>query len=103
MMGSSATSLSSMLDKKIDISTPNASLVTLDDTFDKGEFEEFLESDFVKITFKMEIGDLVDSEIMQLYPINFAKELYNSCYKWNDYTGCRTICSGNQRYRHSLQ
>ena len=78
MMGSSATSLSSMLDKKIDISTPNASLVTLDDTFDKGEFEEFLESDFVKITFKMEIGDLVDSEIMQLYPINFAKELYNS-------------------------
>lgn len=49
MMGSSATSLSSMLDKKIDISTPNASLVTLDDTFDKGEFEEFLESDFVKI------------------------------------------------------
>lgn len=78
MMGSSATSLSSMLDKKIDISTPNASLVQLDESFDKGEFEQFLESDFVKITFKMEIGDLVDSEIMQLYPIEFARELYDS-------------------------
>ena len=78
MMGSSATSLSSMLDKKIDISTPNASLVQLNDSFDKGDFEQFLESEFVKITFKMEIGDLVDSEIMQLYPIDFAKELYNS-------------------------
>lgn len=78
MMGSSATSLSSMLDKMIDISTPNASLVKIDETFDKGGFEEFLESDFVKITFKMEIDDLVDSEIMQLYPIDFAKELYDS-------------------------
>lgn len=78
MMGSSATSLSSMLDKKIDISTPNASLVQLDESFDKGEFDQFLESEFVKITFRMEIGDLVDSEIMQLYPIDFAKELYDS-------------------------
>lgn len=78
MMGSSATSLSSMLDKKIDISTPDASLVQLDDSFDKGEFDQFLEAEFVKITFRMEIGDLVDSEIMQLYPIEFAKELYDS-------------------------
>ena len=36
MMGSSATSLSSMLDKMIDISTPNARLVKIDETFDKG-------------------------------------------------------------------
>ena len=31
---------------------------------------------FVKVSLKMEIGDLVDSNIMQLYPIDFAKELY---------------------------
>ena len=27
----------------------------------------------MKISFKMEIGDLVDSEIMQLYPVSFAQ------------------------------
>jgi flagellar motor switch protein FliN/FliY len=32
---------------------------------------------FVKVFFKMEIGDLVDSSIMQLYPIELAKELYS--------------------------
>lgn len=75
MMGSSATSLSSMLQKTIDISPPVADLIDLQDTEDEGAIEEFLRGEFVKISFKMEIGDLVDSEIMQLYPISFAKEM----------------------------
>jgi flagellar motor switch protein FliN/FliY len=33
--------------------------------------------EFVKISFKMTIGTLVDSEIMQLYPLDFARALYN--------------------------
>jgi flagellar motor switch protein FliN/FliY len=33
------------------------------------------EKDFVKITFRMEIGDLIDSIMVQLYPIHFAQEL----------------------------
>ena len=28
------------------------------------------------VSFKMQIGDVVDSQIMQLYPVDFAKELY---------------------------
>lgn len=75
MMGSSATSLSSMLNKTIDISPPVADLIDLQDTEDEGEIEEFLRGEFVKISFRMEIGDLVDSEIMQLYPVSFAKEM----------------------------
>ena len=78
MMGSSATSLSSMLNKMIDISTPHASLVDLNETIDKDDIAPFLNGNFIKITFKMEIDELVDSEIMQLYPISFAKDLYNS-------------------------
>lgn len=78
MMGSSATSLSSMLNKMIDISTPQASLVDLNDTIDVDDIAPFLGEDFIKISFRMEIDELVDSEIMQLYPISFAKELYNS-------------------------
>lgn len=78
MMGSSATSLSSMLNKKIDISTPQASLVDLNDTIDTEDIAPFLNGDFIKINFRMEIDELVDSEIMQLYPISFARELYDS-------------------------
>ena len=36
---------------------------------------EFLTGTFVKISFKMQVGDLVDSTLMQLYPIDFAKTL----------------------------
>ncbi len=78
MMGSAATSLSSMLEKTIDISPPEANLIDLTDSLDEKEIDEFLTGDFIKISFKMEIGDLVDSTIMQLYPISFAKEMCES-------------------------
>lgn len=77
MMGSSATSLSSMLGQKIDISPPSAELVDLMDEIDESKVGSFAESDFVKVFFKMEIGELVDSCIMQLYPIDLARELYS--------------------------
>ena len=76
MMGSSATSLSQMLGRKIDISPPVASLVDLNEGIVNKGLSEYLTSTFVKVTFKMEVGDLIDSEIMQLYPIPLAKEIY---------------------------
>ncbi|MBO6137893.1 MAG: flagellar motor switch phosphatase FliY [Lachnospiraceae bacterium] len=76
MMGSSATSLSSMLGKMIDISPPQASLVDLTDFGRPEDIAPFLAGTFVKISFAMQIEDLVDSTIMQLYPIDFARELY---------------------------
>lgn len=83
MMGTSATSLSSMLNMKIDISPPTASLVDLNDTVDEADITDFLKGGFVKISFKMTIGDLVDSEIMQLYPVEFCQEL---CAKFSSGT-----------------
>ena len=77
MMGASATSLSSMLNKMVDISPPTATLTDLS-AIDPGEIDEFLKSNFVRIAFKMEIGTLVDSEMMQLYPISLAKEMCGS-------------------------
>ncbi len=75
MMGSSATSLSSMLNKMIDISPPSSDLIDLQESADGGAIDDFLNHDFVKITFKMLIEDLVDSEIMQLYPVSLAREM----------------------------
>ena len=68
MMGSAATSLSSMLDKVIDISPPESSLFDLTEVKDGKEISPFLGGTFVKIAFRMQIDDLVDSSIMQLYP-----------------------------------
>lgn len=76
MMGSASTSMSSMLNKKIDISPPTAEVVDLNESMNTGKLPEFLKSKFVKVSFKMLIGDLIDSEIMQLYPFEFAKSLY---------------------------
>ena len=75
MMGSASTSLSSMLDRKIDISPPTADVIDMTSDIDEGTIDQFLTGNFVKISFHMEIGDLVDSTIMQLYPISFAKEM----------------------------
>lgn len=76
MMGSAATSLSSMLNCKVDISPPEADLVDFAGAVDTNSIGIFKDGDFVRVTFKMTIGELVDSTIMQLYPIEFAKELY---------------------------
>ncbi|MEI3227695.1 MAG: flagellar motor switch phosphatase FliY [Lachnospiraceae bacterium] len=77
MMGSASTSLSSMLGIKIDISPPTANIVDLNDDIEGDDITDFLSGDFVKISFKMTVGDLVDSEIMQLYPVEFCKTLCN--------------------------
>jgi flagellar motor switch protein FliN/FliY len=77
MMGSSATSLSSMLNRMVDISPPSAELVDLAEEANDSKVAIAKEAAFVKVFFKMEIGDLVDSSIMQLYPIDLAKELYS--------------------------
>ncbi len=76
MMGSSSTSLSSMINKKVDILPPKATLVDFNDDIALTG-SAFQMTEFVKVSFQMTIGDLVNSEIMQLYPLDFAKKLYD--------------------------
>ncbi len=78
MMGASATSLSTMMNTKIDISPPEASLLDLAQVKNVEEVSPFLGGVFVKISFRMQIDDLVDSSIMQLYPIEFARRVVDT-------------------------
>lgn len=78
MMGASATSLSTMMGTKIDISPPEASLLDLTQVADGGDVSPFLGGRFVKIAFRMQIGDLVDSSIMQIYPFEFAHKVVDT-------------------------
>jgi len=76
MMGSAATSISSMLEKRVNISPPTSAVVDLYDSMNGENIAEFLKGNFVRVSFHMEIGDLVDSVLMQLYPFDFARDLY---------------------------
>ena len=75
MMGTSATSLSSMLGVATDISTP---IVNRIDVESIKVFEKMFDTTydrFVKIAFRMTIGDLIDSVMVQLYPVQFALDM----------------------------
>jgi flagellar motor switch protein FliN/FliY len=78
MIGSASTSMSSMFNKKIDINPPISNYLDFNETIDPAEIAEFLTKEFIKVSFNLQIGDLVDSEMMQLYPIEFAKNIYSS-------------------------
>lgn len=77
MMGAVATSLSTMFNKKIDISPPIVNLV------DFGKEEVITEmakntDPIVRISFRMEVDGLIDSEIMQILPVHVAQDMVKS-------------------------
>ena len=74
MMGSASTSLSEMFMKKIDIEPPKSVEITFAEGRNKIDLLNS-SSPIIKISFKMVIGDLIDSNIMQLVPIEFGKAM----------------------------
>ncbi len=81
MMGTSATSLSSMLAIPTDISTPVVNQIDVDSI---KVFEKMFDTTydkFVKIAFRMTIADLIDSIMVQLYPVQFAQDMCNKFIK----------------------
>lgn len=76
MMGSAATSMSSMINEMVDISPPNSIRVDFDDAGLEDVLADMMGQVFAQVSFKMVIGDLIDSEIIQLYPLPFARMVY---------------------------
>ena len=73
MVGSASTSLSSMFENKIVISPPKARVIKSEEY--KAGGENPADEKIVNVSFKMEVGDLIDSEMMQVIPLDFAKKL----------------------------
>ncbi|KKB44676.1 flagellar motor switch phosphatase FliY [Bacillus thermotolerans] len=73
MMGSAATSMSTIFNKRVDISPPSINLLDLNEGTGEEKIQD-LEL-LVKISFRLRIGHLIDSNIMQLVPLDFAKDL----------------------------
>ena len=76
MMGSAATSMSTVFNQKVDISPPTIDLMNIsqDEGADNIPDDDLL----VKISFRLRIGELIDSNLMQLLPLNFSKKIVKS-------------------------
>ncbi len=76
MMGSAATSMSTVFNKKVDISPPSIDLMNMEneESIDKIPKDEMM----IKVSFELKVGNLIDSNIMQLFPLQFGKNLVAS-------------------------
>ncbi len=88
MMGSATTSLSSMFNKRIDIGPPEVNLIDLaSQELDVAS----IYTEMVHIKFKMEIENLVNSEIMQVLPIESVRNMIEILMGGTEETGMEEI------------
>ncbi|MDU4697781.1 MULTISPECIES: flagellar motor switch phosphatase FliY [Paenibacillus] len=76
MMGSSATSMSTIFNRFVNISPPGIDILNMSDGHGLNSLPEA--DPLIKISFRLTIGDLIDSTIMQLLTVKFAKEMVDS-------------------------
>jgi len=75
MMGSGATSMSSVFQKRVNISPPSVQMINLAEDHLNFNGNDDNEGELLKVVFRMFIENLIDSEIMQIFPIEFAKQI----------------------------
>ncbi|PIC65625.1 flagellar motor switch phosphatase FliY [Sporosarcina sp. P13] len=76
MMGSAATSMSTIFNKKVDISPPTIDL--MDIQLDQGTEHIPAHNLLIRVSFNLKVGELIDSNLMQLFPLEFGKSLVSS-------------------------
>ncbi|WAH44647.1 flagellar motor switch phosphatase FliY [Alicyclobacillus fastidiosus] len=75
MMGGAATSMSQMLGRYINISPPTVEII---DFSTPGSHSFVGEGEVVNVQFQLKVGDLIDSRIMQLLPLSFARDMVST-------------------------
>lgn len=75
MMGTAATSMATMLEEAVDISTPEVTAIDVESVKKFEKMFEFKQDKLVKILFKMEVENLIQSTMVQLFPLEFAKDM----------------------------
>jgi flagellar motor switch protein FliN len=95
MMGSAATSMSTIFNKRVDISPPSIEIIDIQhgQGMEKIPNEELL----VKISFRLKVGNLIDSSIMQLLPLDFSIKLVEELLNPGQGTPAQTPSSRNEQ------
>ena len=73
MIGSAATSMATMFSRKVDISPPQSTIWENREQMLTSNIDE--DEKVVKISFSLVIGDVLESNIMQILPIDTAKKI----------------------------
>ncbi|MEH7251813.1 flagellar motor switch phosphatase FliY [Neobacillus niacini] len=71
MMGSAATSMSTLFSQKVDISPPAIDVLG----FPPKKLESLQDDIIIKVSFRLTVGDLIDSTMVQFIPLSFGKEM----------------------------
>ncbi|MEH7438398.1 flagellar motor switch phosphatase FliY [Neobacillus drentensis] len=71
MMGSAATSMSTIFSQKVDISPPIIDVLG----FPPKKLEDLEEDIILEISFRLKVGSLIDSNMIQFIPLSFGKEM----------------------------
>ncbi len=71
MMGSAATSMSTLFNRFVNITPPGIQVLDVE----SGKLPTFAEDVIIGVSFRLKIGSLIDSKIMQLIPLSFAKDM----------------------------
>ncbi|MDD2569352.1 MAG: flagellar motor switch phosphatase FliY, partial [Clostridia bacterium] len=72
MMGAASTALANFLNRQVNISPPNSFAIDNTQEFKAKYFDD---EDIVAVYFNLMIGDLINSEFINVMPVNLAKDL----------------------------
>jgi len=78
MMGAASTAMSNILDELVNISPPTAEYIDLDDVIEEGRDWFDPDEKIVVTSFKLRVGDVIDSSFKQISSYNFVKNLAES-------------------------
>ncbi|MDQ0199584.1 flagellar motor switch phosphatase FliY [Neobacillus ginsengisoli] len=79
MMGSAATSMSTMFNQKVDISPPSIDILG----FPPKKLEDLEDEIIIGVSFRLKVGNLIDSNMKQFIPLSFGKEMIHSLLTGN--------------------
>lgn len=82
MMGSASTSMSTIFNLMVNISPPYVNVIDFQNN--NGDLFSVPDDWFAKISFRLIVEDLIDSHIMQLVPISFAKSMVSTLLGGSD-------------------
>lgn len=71
MMGSAATSMSTLFNQKVDISPPAIDVLG----FPPKDLEHLEDDIIIQVSFSLKVGNLIDSNMIQFIPLSFGKEM----------------------------
>lgn len=83
MMGAASTAMSNILDELVNISPPTAEFIDLDDVIEEGRDWFDPNEKIVVTSFKLKVGEVIDSSFKQISSYNFVKNLADSLLQGN--------------------